>query len=125
MLVEHTVPELVAQRVYAIALGHEDINDHDVLRGDALLATLVGKGDPTGAERVRERDRGFPLAGKSTLNRLELAPADTASTHRYHKIVCRPEAVGRFFVDAFLDAYPKPRKDSHPGLRRDRRSAPR
>jgi hypothetical protein len=110
LLIEHTVPELVAQRVYAITLGHEDINDHDMLRGDALLAILVGKSDLTGAKRVRERDRGFPLAGKSTLNRLELAPADTASTHRYHKIVCRPEAVDRFFVDAFLDAYPKPQK---------------
>ncbi|MBD3853426.1 MAG: IS1380 family transposase [Acidobacteria bacterium] len=108
--VEHSVPELVAQRVYAIALGYEDINDHDELRRDALLATLVGKTDPTGADRLRERDRGFPLAGKSTLNRLELAPADTAPTHRYHRIACRPEAVDRFFVDTFLDAYPKPQK---------------
>jgi len=109
-LVEHSVLELVSQRVYAIALGYEDINDHDDLRRDALLATLVGKADPAGADRVRDRDRGFPLAGKSTLNRLELAPADTKSTHRYHKIVCRPEAVDRFFVDAFLDAYPKPKQ---------------
>ena len=109
-LIEHSVSELVAQRVYAIALGYEDINDHDMLRRDALLATLVGKTDPTGKDRVRERDRSFPLAGKSTLNRLELAPADTASTHRYHKITCRPEAVDRFFVDTFLDAFPEPRK---------------
>ena len=105
-LVEHSVLELVSQRVYAIALGYEDINDHDELRRDALLATLVGKTDPAGADRARDRDRGFPLAGKSTLNRLELAPADTKLTHRYHKIVCRPDAVDRFFVDAFLDAYP-------------------
>ena len=109
-LVEHSVLDLVSQRVYGIALGYEDINDHDDLRRDALLAALVGKTDPTGEMRVRERDRGFPLAGKSTLNRLELAPADTAATHRYHKITCRPEAVDRFFVDTFLDAYPKPRK---------------
>jgi len=108
--IEHSVPELIAQRVYAIALGYEDINDHDELRRDALLATLVGKSDLTGADRVRERDRGCPLAGKSTLNRLELAPAETESTHRYHKIVCQPEAVDRFFVDTFLDAYPKPQK---------------
>lgn len=110
LLIEHTVPELVAQRVYAIALGYEDINDHDELRRDALLATLVGKADPTGADRVRERDRGFPLAGKSTLNRLELAPAETESSHRYHKIMCRPEAVDRFFVDTFLNAYSKPQE---------------
>jgi len=110
LLIEHTVPELVAQRVYAIALGYEDINDHDELRRDALLATLVDKADPTGVDRVRERDRGCPLAGKSTLNRLELAPAGEESTHRYHKIVCLPEAVDRFFVDTFLNAYQKPQK---------------
>ena len=109
-LIEHTVAELVSQRVYGIALGYEDINDHDDLRHDSLLATLVGKTDPSGASRVRTRDRGFPLAGKSTLNRLELAPAGVESSHRYHKIVCQPERVDRFFVDAFLDAYPEPPK---------------
>lgn len=109
-LIEHTVLELVSQRVYAIALGYEDINDHDDLRHDALLATLVGKTDPTGAGRVRERDRGFPLAGKSTLNRLELAPAGNKSTHRYHKIACQPEAVDRFFVETFLASYREPPK---------------
>ena len=74
-LIEHTVEELVAQRVYGIALGYEDLNDHDELRRDALLATLVGKVDPTGGDRVRVRDQGGALAGKSTLNRLELTPA--------------------------------------------------
>jgi hypothetical protein len=93
--------------VYGIALGYEDINDHDDLRHDRLLATLVGKTDPTGADRLREQDRGFPLAGKSTLNRLELAPAGVESKHRYHKIVCQPEKVDRFFVDTFLDANPR------------------
>ena len=106
-LIEHSVLELVSQRVYGIALGYEDIVDHDDLRNDELLATLVGKTDPTGADRVRGRDRGFPLAGKSTLNRLELAPPGVESTHRYHKIVCQPEAVDRFFVNTFLDAYPE------------------
>lgn len=103
--IEHTVLELISQRVYAIALGYEDINDHDDLRQDPLLALLVGKTDPTGASRVRKRDRGYPLAGKSTLNRLELAPAGEESTHRYHKIVCRPRKVDRFFVETFLNAY--------------------
>jgi hypothetical protein len=106
--IEHSVVELVSQRVYGIALGYEDINDHDDLRRDTLLATLVGKTDPTGAHRTRERDRGYPLAGKSTLNRLELAPAGVKSTHRYHRIVCQPEKVDGFFVETFLDAYSKP-----------------
>ena len=106
-LIEHSVLELVSQRVYGIALGYEDIIDHDDLRNDELLATLVGKTDPTGSDRVRGRDRGFPLAGKSTLNRLELAPFGIEPAHRYHKIVCQPESVDRFFVNRFLDAYPK------------------
>ena len=73
-LTEHTVKDLVAQRVYGLALGYEDLNDHDQLRHDPLLAVLVGKQDPTGQDRARERDRGKALAGKSTLNRLELSP---------------------------------------------------
>src|SRR5512143_1875401 len=73
-LIEHTVEELVAQRVDALALGYEDLNDHDDLHRDPLLATVVGKCDPTGKARRRERDRGKALAGKSTLNRLELTP---------------------------------------------------
>src|SRR5437879_5129205 len=59
-LIEHTVPDLVAQRVCALALGYEDLNDHDDLRRDPLLATIVGKGDPTGQARPRRRDRGTP-----------------------------------------------------------------
>ena len=74
-LIEHSVEELIKQRVFALALGYEDLIDHDQLRTDPLLATLVGKRDVTGEERVDPRDRGTPLAGKSTLNRLELTPA--------------------------------------------------
>ena len=74
-LIEHTVDELLTQRVFALALGYEDLNDHDPLRHDPLLAVLVGKADPTGQERVDPRDRGKSLAGKSTFNRLELTPA--------------------------------------------------
>src|SRR3954466_7062503 len=74
-LVGHTVEELIAQRVYALALGYEDLNDHDDLRTDPLLATVVGKDDPPGKPRRRKGDRGKGLAGKSTLNRLELSPA--------------------------------------------------
>lgn len=75
-LIEHTVEELVSQRVYALALGYEDLNDHDELRLDPLLAVVVGKADPKGLNRIREQDQGKALAGKSTLNRLELTPAE-------------------------------------------------
>ena len=61
-LIEHTVEALVGQRVYALALGYEDLNDHDALRHDPLLAALVGKLDPTGQSRKREGDRGKALA---------------------------------------------------------------
>ena len=84
--IEHSVGELVAQRVYGLALGYEDLNDHDQLRHDPLMAVLVGKQDPTGQDRVRERDRGKALAGKSTLNRLELSPPRADENSRYKKI---------------------------------------
>jgi len=90
---EHTVEQLVAQRVYALALGYEDLNDHDALRHDPMLAVLVGKADPKGADRRDERDRGKALVGKSTLNRLELAPADATSESRYKPKV---RHLGRF-----------------------------
>ena len=102
--IEHTVTELVAQRVYGLALGYEDLNDHDELRVDPLLATLVEKADPTGRSRRRKRDVGKPLAGKSTLNRLELTPK-AGPSKRYKKIVVDGEAVDRFFVDSFLRAH--------------------
>ena len=61
-LIEHSVYDLLLQRVGALALGYEDLIDHDTLRHDPLLALLVGKADPTGADRLRERDKGKPLA---------------------------------------------------------------
>jgi hypothetical protein len=63
-LVEHPVEDLVRQRILRLSLGYEDLNDHDSLRADALLATAVGKVDPTGSQRRREQDRGSALAGK-------------------------------------------------------------
>jgi hypothetical protein len=101
-LVEHSVEELVRQRVLALALGYEDLNDHDVLRSDPLLATIVGKADPTGQDRLQEQDRGKPLAGKSTLNRLEWG---AVTQDRYRKIAVDTAAVDRFFVEAFLSAH--------------------
>jgi hypothetical protein len=106
-LIEHTVEELVKQRVYGLALGYEDLNDHDQLREDALLPVLVGKLDPTGQQRRRARDRGKALAGKSTLNRLELTPAGAQRSDRYKKIEVKEEAVAEFFTDLFLQAHPQ------------------
>jgi len=65
--IEHTVAELVAQRIYGLALGYEDLNDHDDLRRDPLFAVLVEKEDPEGEKRIRPQDRGKAAAGKSTL----------------------------------------------------------
>lgn len=106
--IEHSVAHLVAQRVYGIALGYEDLLDHDRLRFDPLLAALVGKDDPLGHDRLLPRDTGKPLAGKSTLNRLELTPADADASARYQKIVANPAAVERLFLDAFFAAHPQP-----------------
>jgi hypothetical protein len=99
---------LVAQRLYGLALGYEDLNDHDELRRDPLLAVLAEKEDPTGESRVRERDRGKALAGKSTLNRLELSGVVVKKEERYKKIRLEMEAVDRLLVEIFLEAYPTP-----------------
>ena len=107
-LIEHSVEALIKQRVFALALGYEDLNDHDQLRADPLLAVLVGKEDPTGQDRVDPGDRGKPLAGKSTLNRLELTPVGADAGHRYKKIVARHGDIERWFVEAFLKFTPEP-----------------
>jgi len=109
--VEHSLAELIAQRVYALALGYEDLNDHDNLRHDPLLAVLVGKADPTGQDRRRSGDRGKSLAGKSTLNRLELTPVGADGKSRYKKIVARHHDIGSFFVETFLALHRAPRKE--------------
>ena len=91
-LISHSVGELVAQRVYGLALGYEDLSDHDQLREDPLLAVLSGK------RRVDEQ----ALAGKSTLNRLELS---TETPSRYKKISCHQEAVDRLWTAVFLESH--------------------
>jgi hypothetical protein len=106
--IEHSVQALVAQRVYGLALGYEDLNDHDVLRKDSVLALLVGKQDLTGEARVREQDRGHPLAGSSTLNRLELGTSANAPEDRYKKIAADPAALDRLLIDIFLESRRKP-----------------
>ena len=76
----------MAQRVYGLCLGYEDLNDHDQLRADPALAVMVGKDDAKGEHRRLEQDRGKALAGKSTLNRLELTGAGSRSRIRYKKM---------------------------------------
>lgn len=103
--IEHSVSELLAQRLYALALGYEDLNDHDQLRSDPLLALLAGKQDPRGQDRKRERDRGQALAGKTTLHRLERT---TDGADRHKKIVCDFERVDKLLVDLYLEAWSEP-----------------
>ena len=104
--IEHPLKDLLAQRIYGLCLGYDDLNDHDVLRTDPLFATAVGKPDPTGLSRWREEDKGCALAGKSTLNRLELGSPDSVPFKSSDKkIICDPEKVADFFVTTFLNSY--------------------
>jgi hypothetical protein len=98
-LIEHTVKTLVAQRIFAIALGYEDLNDHDQLRKDPLFGVLADK--LKGQRRDCEA-----VAGKSTLNRLELHPRAGASA--YHKITLDEEAMPGLFVELFLNSHKQP-----------------
>ena len=93
---------------FALCLGYEDLNDHEQLRRDPLLAVLVGRQDPTGQDRLLQRDRGVPLAGKSTLNRLELTPSGATDKSRYKKITARHHKIDDFFVETFLRLHPQP-----------------
>lgn len=92
---EHAVRTLLGQRVLGIAAGYEDLNDHDALRHDPLWGAVLGKLEP-------KRSSCAPLAGKSTLNRLELSRGEPT---RYHKIAHDPAAIEGLFVDLFLEAH--------------------
>ena len=94
-LIEHEVATLVGQRVFGIALGYEDLNDHDELRHDPMMAVLAGK-------LAAGREDCAPVAGKSTLNRLELSKL---APTRYHKISHNPAAIKNLLVDLFLEAH--------------------
>ena len=92
LLIEHTMEQMLRQRVYGLALGYEDLNDHDLLRLDPLLGVMAGKAEP-GADL---------LAGKSTLNRMELG---TGTPSRYKKITFWRDSVDELLVDVFLEAH--------------------
>ena len=102
--IEHTVESLVKQRVLGLCLGYEDLNDHDELCRDPMLAVLCDSGDVKGERRHRESDRGKALAGKSTLNRLELRPVQEKHK-RYRKIEADTACLDGLLVDVFLEAY--------------------
>jgi hypothetical protein len=93
LLVRHQLSEMLSQRIYGLALGYEDLNDHEQLRTDPLLGLLSGK------RKLEE-----PLAGKSTLNRLELV----GRTGRYHKIGYSAESIDRLLVDLYLESQATP-----------------
>jgi hypothetical protein len=97
-LIEHEVGTLVGQRVFGLALGYEDLNDHDHLRHDALFAVLAGK-------LAAKRQDCAPVAGKSTLNRLELS---RAAPTKYHKISHDAAAIEALLVDVFVEAHERP-----------------
>jgi hypothetical protein len=107
-VIEHPVEDLVAQRIYGLCLGYEDLNDHDQLRADPLLAAMVGKADLKGEHRREARDRGKALAGKSTLNRLELTGVDAGPGERYKKVSMSPEKIEQLMVDHFMDTQKDP-----------------
>ena len=94
-LIEHSVATLVGQRIFGLALGYEDLNDHDALRHDPLFAVLAGK------LKARRADCA-PVAGKSTLNRLERSKEEPSL---YHKIGCDGAAIERLLVDLFLESH--------------------
>lgn len=114
--IEHPLLDLITQRVFGLALGYEDLNDHDELRRDPMLAVALGKDDVKGEQRRRAQDRGKALAGKSTLNRLELTAPDYEGSPRQKdshqpatkKIVVDPESIDALLVDLFLEAHAQP-----------------
>jgi hypothetical protein len=111
--IEHPLLDLITQRVFGLALGYEDLNDHDELRRDPMLAVALSKDDVKGEQRRRAQDRGKALAGKSTLNRLELTAPDYDGSPRQKesdkpetkKIVVDPDSIDALLVDLFLEAH--------------------
>lgn len=105
--VEHALVELIAQRVQGLALGYEDLNDHNELRRDPLLALCAGKSDVLGEKRAQE-DRGNAMAGASTLNRLELG---NNRNGRYHKISHDPEEIAGRLLELGVRSLPRDTKE--------------
>lgn len=109
--VEFSVAELIGQRLLGLILGYEDLNDHDRLRVDPTLALAVGREDILGHDRRQPVDYGKPLAGKSTLNRLELSAEPATKSARYHKIAVDMKRLERLLVDTFILEHAQPPKE--------------
>ena len=105
--VEHSVKELVRQRIYALALGYEDVNDHELLSRDPLLATAIGKKDPQGQNRRSSKHQGIAVASASTLSRIDRTAADANSKNRYEKVVCDFDKLRICFVQTFIRSFHK------------------
>lgn len=103
--IEHSVQELVSQRIHGLVLGYEDLNDHDHLRRDPIHGLIAGKSDPLGQDRNLERDKGKALAAHSTLNRLELSAE--AIDARYHKIQGQPDEIEQLLIQRGVKAIPR------------------
>lgn len=103
--VDHLLPQLLRQRIGGLALGYEDLNDHDSLRHDPAHALMAGKGDIEGLDRPCERDKGKALAGHSTLNRMELGCLGTDG--RYKKILADAEKLEALLIEEGVKAIPR------------------
>lgn len=103
--VEHSVPELLRQRINGLCLGYEDLNDHDRLRLDPLHALMAGKSDIEGNDRLMAEDRGKALAAHSTLNRLELGAL--GGDMRYKKIIAKPAKIEELLIVEAVKAIPR------------------
>ena len=103
--IDHSICSLIAQRVYGLVMGYEDLNDHEELRHDLMFALAIGKA--TGSEK-----EPVVLAGKSTLNRIEHCPetVESQAESRYHRIGHDAEAIERLLVEIFLESYASPRR---------------
>lgn len=105
--IEHSLEELLRQRIFGLVLGYEDLNDHDDLRRDFALAAACGKDDPDGSDRG-EDNQGEPLANSSTLNRLETGVEQGSPDERYHKITCDLQRLRWTLVDLWMSLRKEP-----------------
>lgn len=102
--VEHPLPQLLSQRIHGLALGYEDLNDQDELRHDPVFAATCGRDDLLGRERLHDEDKGKALAGKSTLNRLELGSNEI---NKEKKIQPHPEKLRDFLIEEGVKRIPR------------------
>ncbi len=103
--IEHTTEQLLRQRIVGIALGDDDLDDHERWRLDSLLPLLCGQSDLSSEKRKRSRDQGVALGGASTLNRMELGKPDRVPSDRHRKIVADSTRMDRLLVDLLMESY--------------------